>query len=119
MVMDYVQEEDGDIIGGDVADYELTHHVREALKFVLLGDMDEYDQLIRNMHNNVHLVPDEVAMLVTILRALSGAVSYIDVVHHRALLSSKVLGHQDARESESKMRPIILSFGRLNNGSHG
>ncbi|GJW40786.1 hypothetical protein Tco_0066631, partial [Tanacetum coccineum] len=28
---------------------------------------------------NVHLVPDEVAMLVTILRALSGAVSYVDV----------------------------------------
>ncbi|GKF54507.1 hypothetical protein Tco_0161417 [Tanacetum coccineum] len=52
------------------------------------GDTNEYDQLIGNMHNNVHLVPDEVAMLVTILRALSGAVSYIDVVHHRALLSS-------------------------------
>ncbi|GJW08306.1 RNA polymerase I-specific transcription initiation factor RRN3-like protein isoform X1 [Tanacetum coccineum] len=81
-------EEDGDIMGGDVTDYELTHHVREALKSVLLGDTNEYDQLIGNMHNNVHLVPDEVAMLVTILRALSGAVSYIDVVHHRALLSS-------------------------------
>nr|GEU43326.1 hypothetical protein [Tanacetum cinerariifolium] len=31
----------------------------------------------------------------------------------------EVPGDQEARESESKMRPIILSFGRLNNGSHG
>ncbi|XP_023750068.1 RNA polymerase I-specific transcription initiation factor rrn3 [Lactuca sativa] len=79
---------DGHAEMGDVSDYELSHHVREALKSVLLGDTDEYDQIIGNMHHNVRLVPDEVAMLVTILRALAGAVSYIDVVHHRSLLSS-------------------------------
>ncbi|KAI3821681.1 hypothetical protein L1987_09250 [Smallanthus sonchifolius] len=45
---------------GDVSDYELSPHVRHALKSVLQ----------------------------TILRALTGAVSYIDVVHHRSLLSS-------------------------------
>lgn len=28
------------------------------------GDTDEYDQIIGNMHHNVRLVPDEVAMLV-------------------------------------------------------
>ncbi|KAJ0681446.1 putative RNA polymerase I specific transcription initiation factor RRN3 [Helianthus annuus] len=77
----------GDDIG-DVSDYELTHHVRQALKAVLEGDTDEYDQLIGNMHHTERLVPDEVAMLVTILRALSGAVSFIDIVHHRSLLSS-------------------------------
>jgi len=73
---------------GDVTDYELTIHVRNALKAVLKGETEEYDQLIGNMHHNVRLGPDEVAMLVTILRALSGAVSYIDIVHHRSLLSS-------------------------------
>ncbi|KAI7725992.1 hypothetical protein M8C21_015247, partial [Ambrosia artemisiifolia] len=52
------------------------------------GNTEEYDQLIGNMHHTERLVPDEVAMLVTILRALSGAVSYIDIVHHRSLLSS-------------------------------
>ncbi|KAK9073690.1 hypothetical protein SSX86_006284 [Deinandra increscens subsp. villosa] len=72
----------------DISDYELSHHVREALKAVVLGERGEYDQLIGNMHHTEHLVPDEVAMLVTILRALTGAVSYIDVVHHRSLLSS-------------------------------
>ncbi|KAI3815132.1 hypothetical protein L1987_14788 [Smallanthus sonchifolius] len=73
---------------GDVSDYELSHHVRQALQSVLQGETDEYNQLIGNMHHNIRLVPDEVAMLVTILRALTGAVSYIDVVHHRSLLSS-------------------------------
>ncbi|PWA79124.1 RNA polymerase I specific transcription initiation factor RRN3 protein [Artemisia annua] len=52
------------------------------------GDTEAYDDIIGNMHTNVRLNPDDVAMLVTILRGLSGAVSYIDVVHHRALLSS-------------------------------
>lgn len=28
------------------------------------GDTDDYDQIIGNMHHNVRLVPDEVAMLV-------------------------------------------------------
>ncbi|KAL8192493.1 hypothetical protein R6Q57_027678 [Mikania cordata] len=51
---------------------------------------DDYDQLIGNMHHNDRLVPDEVAMPVTVLRALTGAVPYIDVVHHRALLSSQL-----------------------------
>ncbi|XP_024963755.1 RNA polymerase I-specific transcription initiation factor rrn3 [Cynara cardunculus var. scolymus] len=72
----------------DISDSELSHHVREALKSVLLGDTDDYDHIVGNMHNNKRLGPDEVAMLVTILRGLSGAVSYIDVVHHRILLSS-------------------------------
>nr|XP_043607522.1 RNA polymerase I-specific transcription initiation factor rrn3 [Erigeron canadensis] len=71
-----------------VSDYELSHHIRQSLKSVLTGDTDAYDQLIGNMYNNVNLVPDEVAMLVTILRALSDSVSFIDVVHHRTLLSS-------------------------------
>ncbi|XP_076946093.1 RNA polymerase I-specific transcription initiation factor rrn3-like [Bidens hawaiensis] len=75
-------------MGDDLSDYELAHHVREALKAVQEGDTGEYDQLVGNMHHNVRLGPDEVAMLVTILRALSGAVSYIDIVHHRSLLSS-------------------------------
>ncbi|KAJ9546709.1 hypothetical protein OSB04_019252 [Centaurea solstitialis] len=75
-------------MGDDISDYELSHHVRQALKSVLLGDMDDYDHIVGNIHNDRRLSPDEVAMLVTILKALSGAVSYIDIVHHRRLLSS-------------------------------
>ncbi|XP_074378731.1 sorting nexin 2A-like [Apium graveolens] len=39
-------------------------------------------------HHTERLAPDEVAMLVTSLKALSGAVSYIDSDHHKMLLSS-------------------------------
>ncbi|KAK9279483.1 hypothetical protein L1049_013162 [Liquidambar formosana] len=70
------------------SDSELVHHVRDALKSVALGDSDSYDQLVGVMHHTRRLAPDEVALLVTSLKALSGAVSYIDVVHHESLLSS-------------------------------
>ncbi|XP_021691438.1 RNA polymerase I-specific transcription initiation factor rrn3 isoform X2 [Hevea brasiliensis] len=40
------------------------------------------------MHHSERLAPDEVALLVTSLKALSGAVSYIDNVHHDSLLNS-------------------------------
>ncbi|KAM7523936.1 hypothetical protein LguiA_013838 [Lonicera macranthoides] len=74
---------------GDVnfSDLELAYHVRDALKSVSVGDSDNYDQLLGVLHHNERLAPDEVALLVTSLKALSGAVSYIDVVHHRALLA--------------------------------
>uniref|UniRef100_A0A5B6ZC63 Putative RNA polymerase I-specific transcription initiation factor rrn3 n=1 Tax=Davidia involucrata TaxID=16924 RepID=A0A5B6ZC63_DAVIN len=70
------------------SDSELVYHVRDALRLVPLGDSDSYNQLIGVMHHTKGLTPDEVALLVTSLKALSGAVSYIDIVHHWSLLSS-------------------------------
>ncbi|XP_074359750.1 sorting nexin 2A-like [Apium graveolens] len=52
------------------------------------GQPDSYHELIGNPHHTERLAPDEVAMLVTSLKALSGAVSYIDSDHHKMLLSS-------------------------------
>ncbi|KAL8128081.1 hypothetical protein AgCh_014872 [Apium graveolens] len=52
------------------------------------GQPDSYHELIGNLHHTERLAPDEVAMLVTSLKALSGAVSYIDSDHHKMLLSS-------------------------------
>ncbi|KAL8128096.1 hypothetical protein AgCh_014887 [Apium graveolens] len=52
------------------------------------GQPDSYHELIGNPHHTECLAPDEVAMLVTSLKALSGAVSYIDSDHHKMLLSS-------------------------------
>lgn len=69
-------------------DNELVYHVRTALKSVSLGDSESYDELIGVMHHRERLSPDEVALLVTCLKALSGTVSCIDVVHHESLLSS-------------------------------
>ncbi|KAL8128082.1 hypothetical protein AgCh_014873 [Apium graveolens] len=52
------------------------------------GQPDSYHELIGIPHHTERLAPDEVAMLVTSLKDLSGAVSYIDSDHHKMLLSS-------------------------------
>ncbi|KAL1829201.1 hypothetical protein DCAR_0208522 [Daucus carota subsp. sativus] len=69
-------------------DLEVSYHVRDALKSASLGQSDSYHDLLGVLHHTERLTPDEVAMLVTSLKALSGAVSYIDSDHHQMLLSS-------------------------------
>ncbi|XP_052191460.1 RNA polymerase I-specific transcription initiation factor rrn3-like [Diospyros lotus] len=69
-------------------DSELVCHVRNALLSVSLGDSESYNQLIGVLHHRESLTLDEVALLVTSLKALSGAVSCIDNVQHESLLSS-------------------------------
>ncbi|XP_016447846.2 uncharacterized protein LOC107772905 [Nicotiana tabacum] len=75
----------------EITDTELFYHVRGALKSALEGDPDKYNQLVGVMHCKERLVPEEVALLVTCLKALSGSVSCLDIVHHQSLLSS-ILG---------------------------
>ncbi|XP_031373298.1 RNA polymerase I-specific transcription initiation factor rrn3 isoform X2 [Punica granatum] len=72
----------------DFTDNELVHHVRNALKSITKGDSRGYDELIGVMHHKERLSADEVAMLVTCLKTLSGAVSSIDFTHHESLLST-------------------------------
>ncbi|XP_022897900.1 RNA polymerase I-specific transcription initiation factor RRN3-like [Olea europaea var. sylvestris] len=69
-------------------DTELDYHVRNALKAAVQGDRDFYNQLVAVMHHKDRLVPEEVALLVTCLKALTGAVSCIHIVHHRSLLAA-------------------------------
>ncbi|KAK4790532.1 hypothetical protein SAY86_017836 [Trapa natans] len=69
-------------------DNELVHMVRNALKSIVLGDGKSYHELIGVMHQKGPMSPDEVAMLVTCLKALSGAASSIDLTHHQFLLST-------------------------------
>ncbi|XAR73363.1 hypothetical protein NMG60_11007310 [Bertholletia excelsa] len=61
---------------------------QRCLKAVTQGDSESYNQLIGVIHHKEWLAPDEVALLVTSLKALSGAVFYIDSVYHESLLSS-------------------------------
>lgn len=84
-VEEYQQMEECDV---DISDSELVSHVRRALKSVVAGDNDDYSQLVGLLHYNERLKPDEVAMLVTSLKGISGAVSYIDHVQHESLLAS-------------------------------
>ncbi|CAO2836542.1 unnamed protein product [Amaranthus hypochondriacus] len=69
-------------------DSDLVSHVREALKSVYTDQSDIYSELVGLLHYNDHLKPDEVALLVTSLKALSGAVSFIDSEHHGSLLET-------------------------------
>ncbi|KAI4327870.1 hypothetical protein L6164_020282 [Bauhinia variegata] len=72
----------------DFTDSEIVYHVREALKLAEQGNRDNYDELVGLLHHKERLSPDEVALLVTSLKALSGAVSNMDSAHHGALLSA-------------------------------
>ncbi|XP_024033748.1 RNA polymerase I-specific transcription initiation factor RRN3 isoform X2 [Citrus clementina] len=72
----------------NISDLELVYHVREALTSVQSGDNDNYNQLVAVMHLSGRLDPDNRALLETSLKALSGAVSYIDISHHESLLVS-------------------------------
>lgn len=70
----------------EFSDSQLICHVRDALAAVSLGDKENYDELVGYLHPKKNLNSEEVALLVTTLKALSGAVSYIDSVHHDDLL---------------------------------
>ncbi|XP_077210442.1 RNA polymerase I specific transcription initiation factor RRN3 protein [Tasmannia lanceolata] len=89
MGMELATDETGyhEMADGYVSDSEVVSHVRDALKSVAKGDDENYNQLIEVMSTE-HETPDQEAMLVSSLRALSGAVSDIDIVHHESLLSS-------------------------------
>ncbi|XP_057791565.1 uncharacterized protein LOC131008638 [Salvia miltiorrhiza] len=72
-------------------DSELDHHVRNALKAAIQGDCNFYNQLVAVIHHKERLVTEEVALLVTCLKAVTGAVSCVHIVHHRSLLAA-ILG---------------------------
>ena len=74
-----VMEEDG------FSDLQLIYHVRDALLAVTLGNRDNYDELVGYLHPKKNLTPDEAALLVTTLKALSGVVSYLDPENHQSL----------------------------------
>ncbi|OIV93820.1 hypothetical protein TanjilG_03783 [Lupinus angustifolius] len=73
----------------DFTDSQLIYHVRDALASVTSidgGDRENYDELVGYLHPKKYLNPHEIALLVTTLKALAGAASYIDSAYHEALL---------------------------------
>ncbi|CAI9117203.1 OLC1v1018549C1 [Oldenlandia corymbosa var. corymbosa] len=72
----------------DFTDLLLVIEVKNALTRVLQGhDSAHYEELVGMMHNSDHhLNCDEAATLVTCLKTLKQAVSWIDVVQHCSLL---------------------------------
>ncbi|KAF9622951.1 hypothetical protein IFM89_035666 [Coptis chinensis] len=76
----------------EYTDSEIVLFVRDALKSVTNTDdenyTDHYSQLIGVLNSTKRYNPDQVASLVTSLRALSRVTSYIDSYHHGSLLDS-------------------------------
>ncbi|KAL1187642.1 hypothetical protein V5N11_005036 [Cardamine amara subsp. amara] len=72
----------------DLSDTDLVITVRRALTNVQAGESDLYDELVGVMHIKESADADAVAQLETVLKALLGSVAYIDIVHHKKLLSS-------------------------------
>ncbi|CAA0828643.1 RNA polymerase I specific transcription initiation factor RRN3 protein [Striga hermonthica] len=77
-----------DMVELNFIDSELHYRVRNALRAAVKGDSDFYNQLVAVIHHNNRLAADEVALLLACLKAVTGAVSCIDIVHHRALLAA-------------------------------
>ncbi|KZV19171.1 hypothetical protein F511_41318 [Dorcoceras hygrometricum] len=71
-------------------DTELDEQIKNALKAAIEGDCDYYNQLVAVLYRK-ELVTEEVALLVTCLKAVTGSVRYIDIIHHRTLLGA-ILG---------------------------
>ncbi|KAL6563492.1 hypothetical protein OROGR_002451 [Orobanche gracilis] len=69
-------------------DSELDYHVMSALTAAVQGDCDFYNQLLAVIHHKERLVAEEVALLVTCLKAIIGAVFCININHHRSLLAA-------------------------------
>ncbi|XP_058731125.1 RNA polymerase I-specific transcription initiation factor rrn3-like [Vicia villosa] len=69
----------------EISDLQLIYHVRDALLEVT-GGRENYDELVGCLQPKRNLTSHEAAQLVTILKALAGVVSYIDSVHHGALI---------------------------------
>ncbi|KAG7569173.1 RNA polymerase I specific transcription initiation factor RRN3 [Arabidopsis thaliana x Arabidopsis arenosa] len=74
----------------DLSDTDLVQTVRKALTSVKTGDSDLYSELVGVINKDIREFkdPDAVAQLETVLKALSGSVACIDIVHHQKLLSS-------------------------------
>ncbi|KAJ6413387.1 hypothetical protein OIU84_006228 [Salix udensis] len=71
-----------------LTDWDIVYHVRDALLSVKTGDRSSYHQLVAVLHHRDRSAPDKVALLLTSLKALSGAVSYINDIDHVSLLQS-------------------------------
>ncbi|KAL9177219.1 hypothetical protein ABFS82_01G044900 [Erythranthe guttata] len=69
-------------------DSELDYQVRNALKAAVQGDCDSYNQLVGVIHHRERLSSEEVAALVTCLKAVTASVSCVHIVHHRSLLAA-------------------------------
>ncbi|RZC75899.1 hypothetical protein C5167_000348, partial [Papaver somniferum] len=67
---------------------KVSAHIRGILSRVPRGDTTEYHELVGKLNQSGNLFPEDVALLVTILKCLSGAVACMDTVRHETLIKA-------------------------------
>ncbi|KAI3935519.1 hypothetical protein MKW92_039040 [Papaver armeniacum] len=74
----------------EINDSQVSAHIRGILSRVPQGDTTDYYELVGKLSQSGYLFPDDVALLVTILKGLSGAVTVacIDTVRHETLMKA-------------------------------
>ncbi|KAI3963163.1 hypothetical protein MKW92_003888 [Papaver armeniacum] len=72
----------------EIDDSQVSAHIRGILSRVPQGDTTDYYELVGKLSQSGYLFPDDVALLVTILKGLSGAVACIDTVRHETLMKA-------------------------------
>ncbi|GER43761.1 RNA polymerase I specific transcriptioninitiation factor RRN3 protein [Striga asiatica] len=72
-----------DVAELNFTDSEFAHHVRTALRAAVKGDCDFYNQLVAVIHHKERLAAEEMC-----LKAVTGSVLCIDIVHHQTLLAA-------------------------------
>ncbi|KAF7084185.1 hypothetical protein CFC21_087864 [Triticum aestivum] len=76
----------------DSVAFRLVEHVLQSLRMDPLlvdpYDMDQYNKMVSTLDTSKKKTPDEEALYVTTLKALSEAVSKIDITYHHLLLNN-------------------------------
>ncbi|KAF0904553.1 hypothetical protein E2562_035448 [Oryza meyeriana var. granulata] len=100
-----LRRDDMEVAEEDISDsqaFRFVEHVLQSVRMdpflVDLKDKDEYDNLLSIVDSSKKRSFDDEALLVPTLKALSEAVSKIDIMYHHALLNNAAVADQFLRE---------------------
>uniref|UniRef100_A0A0D3GK57 RNA polymerase I-specific transcription initiation factor RRN3 n=1 Tax=Oryza barthii TaxID=65489 RepID=A0A0D3GK57_9ORYZ len=100
-----LRRDDMEVAEEDISDsqaFRFVEHVLQSVRMdpfqVDLRDKEEYDSLLSIVDSSKKRSYDDEALLVTTLKALSEAVSKIDIMYHHALLNNAAVADQFLRE---------------------
>uniref|UniRef100_M8C757 RNA polymerase I-specific transcription initiation factor RRN3 n=1 Tax=Aegilops tauschii TaxID=37682 RepID=M8C757_AEGTA len=86
----------------DSVAFRFVEHVLQSVRMDPLlvdpYDMDQYNKMVSTLDTSKKKTPDEEALYVTTLKALSEAVSKIDITYHHLLLNNAAVADQYLRE---------------------
>ncbi|EMS63005.1 hypothetical protein TRIUR3_02342 [Triticum urartu] len=86
----------------DAVAFRLVEHVLQSVRMepflVDPRDMEQYEKMLKTLDTSKRKSADDEALYVTYLKALSDAVSKIDIMYHHSLLNNAAVADQYLRE---------------------